>query len=279
MKIGMLGASGHVGRLVVRRILSYGSDVVQHVVLVNRRGIEDGVFPRGDSRLVQHVVDMSSSDTLENASVPLLQDVDVVVSTMGVGSGKGSVELFRKVEVELPSAFARAAKIAGVTRAVLLTAVGSDINSKSSWMVGGTAEGKFFHFKGLVENNFADVRFAGGLAIFRPAGLLGTSHTPAFFDWLLPKMDWMAPARFRCIHIQKLACAMASVVMDATKMPMTTGSVTAQGGSASNVTIFEGKNLFALLSGSRCRGDLTDEPQVRGDRGSRLREEGEDQAR
>jgi hypothetical protein len=261
MKIGMLGASGNVGRLVVRNVLSYGSDVVRQVVLVNRRLIEDGMFPSGDSRLVQHVVDMSSSDALEKACVPLLQGVDVVVSTMGVGSGKGSVELFRKIEVELPSAFARAAKMTGVSRAVMLTGVGSDINSTSSWMVGGAAEGKFFHLKGLVEKNFSDLTFAGGLAIFRPAGLLGTSHAPAFFDWLLPKIDWMAPVRFRSIHIQKLACAMASVVVDATKMATTVGSVTTQGGSRTNVRIFEGQNLFALLSGSRFSG--LDSPRTR----------------
>ena len=97
---------------------------------------------------------------------------------------------------------------------------------------GGAAEGKFFHFKGLVEKSFTDVGFAGGLAIFRPAGLLGTGHTPALVDWLLPNIDRMVPARFRCIHIQKLAYAMASVAVDATR--------TAQGGSARKVTGSQG---------------------------------------
>lgn len=260
MKVCMLGASGNVGRLVVRRLLSYGSEVVQQVVLVNRRPIEDGVLPCGDARLVQHVVDMASGDALQSACGPLLQGVDVVVSTMGVGSGKGPAALFRQVEVELPSAFARAAKLAGVSRAVMLTGVGSDINSKSSWMVGGAAEGKFFHFKGLVEKNFTDLGFAGGLAIFRPAGLLGTTHAPAFFDWLLPKLDWMAPVRFRSLHIQKLACAMASVVVEATTLATPAGPVTAQGDAQDNVRIFEGHSLFALLRGSRFGSDLTDEP-------------------
>lgn len=233
MKIACLGASGNVGRLVVHQLLSRSAGVVEQVVLLNRRIIDAGVFPDGDPRLVQHIVDMSSSDALERACVPRLEGVDVIVSTMGIGSGKGSAELFRTVEVELPSAFARAAKSAGVARAVLLTGVGADIHSTSSWLVGGAAEGKFFHFKGLVEKRFTDLEFPGGLAIFRPAALLGTSHVPAWFDWLLPKLDWMAPTRFRSIHIQRLAHAMVSIAVDP---PPDRG----------DVAIFEGASLFAL---------------------------------
>src|SRR5262249_22518788 len=107
MKVAVLGASGSVWRLVVRRLLSYRGDVVEQIVLLSRRLIEDGVIPHGDARLISRVVDMSSGVALERAAAPLLRGIDVVVSTMGVGSGKGAADLFRRVEVELPSAFAR----------------------------------------------------------------------------------------------------------------------------------------------------------------------------
>ena len=156
---------------------------------------------------------------------------------------KGPAELFRFVEVDLPSAFARAARDSGVRRALLLTGVGADIHSTSSWMIGGTAGGKFFHFKGLVEKNFTDLGFPGGLIIFRPAGLLGTDHVPAFFDWLLPSLDWMAPMRFRSIHVHRLAAAMARATV---RPPPEFGD---------HVTILEGRTLFALLDGPRSRAD------------------------
>lgn len=252
MKIGILGASGNVGRCVVRHLLSYDPDVVERVVLVHRREIGPGVLPKGDDRLHQHVVDMSSGDELERACATILEPVDAVVATMGIGSGKGSAAAFRRVEVELPTAFARAAKVAGARRAVLLTSAGADIDSTSSWIVGGAAEGKFFHFKGLVEKNFADLGFVDGLAIMRPAGLLGTSHVPAWLDWLLPKLDWLAPGRFRSIHIDKLAYAIARA---AVQTPMITreGSGGGSGEGSGEVAIFEGKALFMLFAGSRHR--------------------------
>jgi len=242
LNFAILGASGNVGQLVVTRLLSYADDVVGKVKVINRRVIDEDTFP-SEPRLVSHVVDMSSGDDLAESCEPILRDVDVVVSTMGIGSGKGTLEEFQKVEVELPSAFARAAARAGVRRAILLTSVGSNIESNSSRLTFFVADGQFFHLKGLVEKSFADAGFTDGLAIFRPAGLLGTDHLPQFVDWLLPKLDWVAPARFRSIHIDQLAYAIVSVAVDASKMPI----------SENDVGVYDGHALFALLPGSRTR--------------------------
>ncbi len=242
MNIGVLGGSGKVGRQVVRQLLSYPSETVAQVVLLNRRALEKELFPDGDPRLVQHIVDMSSGELLRAECTSLLQGVDVVVSTMGIGSGKGSAELFRHVEVALPSAFAQAAHEAGARRAVLLTSVGADIQSTSSWLAGGAAEGKFFYYKGLVEKNFAETGFAKGVTVFRPAGLLGTGHTPAWLDRVLPRLDWLAPARFRSIHVHQLAQIMART---AVKIPDTAGS------ESQHIRILEGKDLHAHLEGNR----------------------------
>ena len=153
MKIAVLGASGHVGRSVVRALLAYESNVVWQVVLLNRRVVYgQGTLPEGDVRLQSYVVNMSSADTLTQACAELLKDVDAVVSTIGVGSGRGPAALFRFVEVELPSAFARAARDNGVQRASVqffLTGVGSDASaSTSSTMVGGAADGEVLSLQG-----------------------------------------------------------------------------------------------------------------------------------
>jgi nucleoside-diphosphate-sugar epimerase len=173
LNVAILGASGTVGRLVVSRLLSYPDDVVGRVELINRRLLDDDTFPT-DARLVSHVVDMSSGDALAATCEPILRETNVVISTMGIGSGKGSLEEFRKVEVELPSAFARAAGRVGVQRALLLTAVGSNIETTSFWPLFFVADGQYFHLKGLLEKKFSHVGFGGGLAIFRPSVLLGT---------------------------------------------------------------------------------------------------------
>ena len=243
MKIGVLGGSGNVGRLVVKQLLSYDDDTVHQVKLFNRRILNDDEILVKDSRLQQYLVDMTSVETFYSDCIDLLTEVEVIVSMMGIGPGKGSAELFRKVEVELPVAFAHAAKAAGATRAVLLTAIGANINSNSSWLVGGVAEGKFFYFKGLVEQKFIDTAFAEGVTVCRPAGLLGTGHTPKWLDRILPKIDWLAPARFRSMHIHRLADAMARTVVNP-KIQNTDGA-----------TILEGHALLDLLQGERWESD------------------------
>lgn len=209
--VAVLGASGNVGRQTVARLLA--SADVARVITINRRRL-DGVFP-DDARLESHEVDMSTPDALQTACDGLLHGVDVVVATMGLGSGRGSVELFRTVEVELPSAFARAAAAAGVSRAVLLTSAGADIENERSWLLPHVARGRYFYFKGLVEKNFTDAGF-DSLVIFRPGGLSGTDHFPPWLDRVLPKLDVVLPRHFRHIHIESLAELIVRAALDPT---------------------------------------------------------------
>src|SRR5262245_19191010 len=91
--VAVLGGSGQVGRRGVGQLLARGV----RVVLLHRR-----VVPGGDPRLVEHVVDM---ERLEEVAAPLLEGVEVVISTLGIGSGKGTAAEFQRVEVDLPSSF------------------------------------------------------------------------------------------------------------------------------------------------------------------------------
>ena len=141
------------------------------------------------------------------------------------------------MEVELATAFARAGIEAGARKAVLLTSSGTDINAKKSWLLSSVAGGFYFHLKGQVEKNFTDLGFEQGTHIFRPAGLLGTQHVPGIVDTLMPALDWLAPARWRSIHIEKLGFAMAAVALRS------------EDSSAS--VIYQGEELFDLLPGKR----------------------------
>lgn len=233
-RIAVLGSTGNVGRRVVRELLA--RDEVASVVTINRREPPAGLFPENDARLRNYVVAMDTADDLEQAARPLLDEIDVVVATMGIGSGKGPVDLFRHVEVDLPSAFARAAVAAGATHAVLLTAAGTDIEKTRSWITPHVASGQYFHIKGLVERNFADAGFADGVTAFRPAGLLGTDHLPAFVDKLMPMVDWLAPRHWHSVHIGQLAAAIAATAV----LP-----------GPGKLRVVQGDDLFALIPGKR----------------------------
>ena len=113
MRLAVPGATGNVGRLVVNWLLAFDPDVVQAVHAINRRVVDEGILAN-DPRLVSHVVDMTSGDALASGCGAILEDVDAVIATMGIGTGNGSLEAFRHVEVELPSAFARTLEAPGL---------------------------------------------------------------------------------------------------------------------------------------------------------------------
>jgi nucleoside-diphosphate-sugar epimerase len=230
----VLGASGNVGRLVVSALLREHTDALESVVTINRRDVDE-LF-ESHPLLDHQVVDMSSGAALAAACSALLDPVDVVVATMGLGSGKGALEQWHKVEVELPTAFATAARDAGARRAVLLTSVGADIERTFAWVAPHVARGQYFHIKGLVERNFTEAGFAEGVDVFRPSNILGTTHLPAFVDRLLPMLDWVAPPRWRCIHIEQLAAAMAQCVVQR---------------SDERFTVWQGTKLFDASPGAR----------------------------
>jgi len=68
---------------------------------------------------------------------------------------------------------------------------------------------------------------------------------------LLPSLDWMAPMRFRSIHVHRLAAAMAST----TVTPRAAVAKPEPRDVGDHVTILQGGTLFALLDGPRWRAD------------------------
>lgn len=238
MRVGVLGGTGNVGRSVVRHLLAHSA--VREVVLLNRRHANAEELPTDEDRIQECVVDMSKGSQVDAPFEAALTGIDVLVSAIGIGSGKADLETFRWVEVELAGAFARAGKRAGARRGVLLTSVGADIDRKRSRLLSRIADGHYFHLKGLVEKRFTDIGFEDGLYIFRPAGLLGTNHVPKLFDTLLPMVDWLAPSRWRSIHVERLGDAMAGVAVDPSRLQINKG-----------VTVLQGEALFSLVQSRR----------------------------
>lgn len=208
----VLGGSGAVGTEVVQQLVSRPEEWGK-VLLVNRRNVAAlAALPR----VSEHVVDMPDGGgaALSASAEAILRDnaVDAIFVTMGVGrpSKVDEAEL-QKVDVELPAAFASAAKQAGVRHCSLLTAVGADASATPSTLpffrtsAGG---GLYNQCKGRIEQEVKALQFSS-LSSFRPAALIGTPNTPGAVAWLSTKVfDGVVPLLYKSSHITTLASAM-----------------------------------------------------------------------
>jgi len=189
------GASGMVGRALVRRMLADPKG--PRVVAVGRRplGIADG-------RLAEVRVDLSRPGDVA------LPRARTALCALGTTMAKaGSEEAFRAVDVGAVVAFARLARRAGATRFLLVSALGADPGSRVFYN----------RVKGEAEEALKAVGFEG-LALFRPSLLVGEREEirPAervaivasgLFSWAMA-----GPlARWRPVPAEAVAAAMLAV--------------------------------------------------------------------
>mmetsp|Transcript_34480 Transcript_34480/g.73458 ORF Transcript_34480/g.73458 Transcript_34480/m.73458 type:complete len:256 (-) Transcript_34480:357-1124(-) len=232
----VLGGSGAVGKELISHLSQREGWGAIHVL--GRRKID--VF-EGMPKVKQHVADLSN---LEKATADVLGEVGPVsaaFNTMGVGAAsKATKEELSRVDLELPTAFATAARAAEVKHFSTLTSAGADKDAKPGGFFGYfetiAGGGLYLSLKGKLEANIAALKFESSAA-FRPAGLIGTPHTPAFIAWLNPKVDGFLPDQFKSSNINTLAAAMVcQAEKDLAEKPET----------PKEMEIFEGKALQDL---------------------------------
>jgi uncharacterized protein YbjT (DUF2867 family) len=117
------------------------------------------------------------------AALPPLPPAVLAISALGTTiRAAGSQAAFRAVDYDAVLAFARAAKAAGVTHFIVITAVGADAGSSVFYS----------RVKGEVERDLAALGFAR-LDIVQPGLILGprAERRPveAFFQWLAPVLN------------------------------------------------------------------------------------------
>eukprot|EP01126_Amoeba_proteus_P020458 TRINITY_DN2080_c0_g1_i1.p1 TRINITY_DN2080_c0_g1~~TRINITY_DN2080_c0_g1_i1.p1 ORF type:complete len:233 (-),score=38.48 TRINITY_DN2080_c0_g1_i1:140-838(-) len=202
--VGVLGASGSVGTEVVSSLLNRPE--VNRILLFNRRHLSSY---HGEGKVEQFVVPMEV-EKLGDACLPHLTGVDAVLITMGVGApSKVDSSELRLVDVDLPTEFATAASQAGVYHVSLLTSAAADVNKEPCVFTGTKAgSGLYLHLKGLVEEKIKALGFRS-VALFRPAAIVGSRNTPAFVNWLAPKVDSFLPNTYQSINVSTLGKAMA----------------------------------------------------------------------
>ena len=173
-RILIIGGTGQVGAAVVRALVAEPS--CREVVMVNRRAIELGA----SARVRQVVMDTAAAGFAADVTTlawSLVAQGDPVCGASCVGVGTGSLRWseddLKALEIGVVGGFARGCHAGGITHFALLSAAGSDSQSRI----------RYARIMGLKEET---VRAAGfrRLAIFRPGIIGGNTHTPGYAAWL-----------------------------------------------------------------------------------------------
>jgi uncharacterized protein YbjT (DUF2867 family) len=188
----VLGATGNVGGRITQLLVD--SPLCRKVIVVTRRRTD--AFK--DAKVTEVVVNM---DRLEEELAPHARGIDIALAAFGVG--KGSAKMpdaeVRRIEIDYPLAFCRAAKAGGARVCGVMTAVSADSHSTI----------KYVRIIGDKEKAVASVRF-DFLGLYRPSVILGNSNTPDYLGFLMRLVQWAAPSKWKAIHKNDLARAMVA---------------------------------------------------------------------
>jgi NADH dehydrogenase len=197
--IVVFGGSGFIGRYVVKALCKRGKRVR---VPMRRPHLGQDLRVFGDVGQVQL---MQANVRFPDSVAAALQDADGVVNLIGLLSEKGT-QTFQDVQAKGAQAIAEAAKAAGLTRMVQVSAIGADANSKS-------------HYGRTKAEAEAAVRRAVPTAtIVRPSIVFGPED--GFFN-RFADMAKFAPAlpligggktRFQPVYVQDVAEAIANAL-------------------------------------------------------------------
>ena len=173
-RVLVIGGSGQVGSALVRALLAASS--CTEVVMVNRRAISPGAYPRARQVILDTTAAQFSAEVTALAQGMVAQGDPVYgASCVGVGQGsmKWSEEELKALEIGVVGGFARGCQAGGISRFSLLSAVGSTAKSRF----------RYVRVMGLKEETVEGIGFQR-LAIFRPGIIAGNAHTPGYVAWL-----------------------------------------------------------------------------------------------
>lgn len=196
--VALMGATGLVGRhLLIRLSRTFGQ-----VVAYGRRDPKATVTGAAElNNLIWVKTDFSDTSALD------LSGIDQVFIAFGTTKSQaGSVEAFRRIDLEMPLAFARTAVEAGARRLFLVSAVGAD---SESWIF-------YNRVKGELEDALRTLGLET-LVVFRPSLLIG-EHPGRMMESLgqmmIPFARFM-PATVRPIEADQLARALVNSALSA----------------------------------------------------------------
>ncbi len=188
----LLGATGNVGGRILQLLIR--NPLCKKVVVVTRRKTDAFAAPK----VLELVVNM---DRLEEEVAPHAQGLDIALAAFGVGKGTAKMpeQELRRIEIDYPQAFCRAARAGGATVCGVMTAVSGNPKSRI----------RYAKIIGEKEKAVESVKF-DFLGLYRPAMILGNSNTPAALGYVMPLLHWAMPSRYHSIHKNDLARAMVA---------------------------------------------------------------------
>jgi uncharacterized protein YbjT (DUF2867 family) len=173
-RVLIIGGTGEVGAAVVRALAAERS--CAEVVTVNRRAIPQMADPRVRAVMLDTASAQFPAEATRLAQ-SMVAEGDPVYAASCVGVGKGSAqwseEQLNALEIGVVGGFARGCLAGGITRFALLSAVGSNANSRI----------RYVRVMGMKEQAIQAIGFQR-LAIFRPGIIGGNAHTPSYLAWL-----------------------------------------------------------------------------------------------
>lgn len=210
----VLGASGSVGKALVRELIRNGA--FNPVVTVGRRSQPDQVAMARDAgvELRELLVPAMDPAALEIATTEAIRalDGDVVgLSALGVGAGTGklTIDQHRAVDVLLNAAFARGLRASGrVKHLAFMSAAGADPTAAAAGS-GAAGMARYARVKGEAEEAVKEMGPAV-VSTFRPAMIIGSRHTPWLLEKVLPAFSFLTPAKYRSITVEQIAKAMVA---------------------------------------------------------------------
>ncbi len=201
-RVLIIGGSGQVGAAVVRALVALPS--CAEVVMVNRKATPLAA----SDRLRQVILDTGAagfSAEVTKLAMSMRALGDPVYGASCVGVGKGSAqwteEELKALELGVAGGFARGCHDGGIERFALLSAVGSNSNSRI----------RYVRVMGQKEETVAAIGFKR-LSIFRPGIIGGNVHTPGYVAWL----GRLIPGRFGTIEQDDIGRAFAAEFTNST---------------------------------------------------------------
>lgn len=185
-RVLIIGGTGQVGAAVVRALVA--EPCCAEVVMVNRKAMP----LTAAHRLRQVILDTAAAQfqaEVTELAMSMVALADPVYGASCVGVGKGSrnwsEEELKALEIGVVGGFACGCHAGGIERFALLSAAGSNPNSRI----------RYARVMGLKEATVQGVGF-NSLAIFRPGIIAGNANTPGYVAWL----GRLIPGRFGTIE-------------------------------------------------------------------------------
>ena len=202
MRVLVAGATGLVGRALLQRLA--GGTPMGRVTALVRHAAQATALPAG---VRSTVVDFK---TLGQAGQPGLPATDWALCCLGTTiKVAGSQAAFRAVDFDAVLAFARAAKVAGVNRLGVVSALGADARSAVFYN----------RVKGEMEQALRALGLPQ-LVLARPSLLLGErsalGQAPRLMETLaqawMPAVGWLIPRALRPISADAVAAALIAAL-------------------------------------------------------------------